>query len=261
MACSRAMTARWPARCGRARIASSAPRRTAGKGLSKAGISTPAAASLSVWARKARVGLESVRHRFAIAHSPAKDGPGSKMRALSPGGGGETHGRCPINYNSLSDNIFRPMHGTPEIGRRRGETTPNYVTGDSGGLDSSRPPWDTNRHNRPSEEPTMPALQDAPSVFDRDFLTLRGKIIEMAATLDRIGRAAGSVEGDPRLEQVRKSLEVLARRESATDRAEQIQLVFSLPYDPSGGKNALSGQTRSQARRLNDDNRAGAAAK
>jgi hypothetical protein len=78
----------------------------------------------------------------------------------------------------------------------------------------------------------MPNAQNAPSVFDRDFLTLRGKIIEVAATLDRIGRATGSAESDPRLEQVRRSLDLLARREPATDRAEQVQLVFSLPYDP-----------------------------
>jgi hypothetical protein len=78
----------------------------------------------------------------------------------------------------------------------------------------------------------MPTAPRAPAVFDRDFLTLRGKILEVAAALDRIGRAAGSVEDDPRLEQVRQSLDLLARREGATDRAERIQMVFSLPYDP-----------------------------
>ena len=78
----------------------------------------------------------------------------------------------------------------------------------------------------------MTNAPNAPSVFDREFLTLRGKIIEVAATLDRIARAAGSVEGDPRFEQVRQSLELLARREPATDRAERTELIFSLPYDP-----------------------------
>jgi hypothetical protein len=75
-------------------------------------------------------------------------------------------------------------------------------------------------------------MSNAPSVLDREFLSLRGKIIEVAAALDRIARAAGSVDGDPRIEQVRQTLELLARREPATDRAEHIQLVFSLPYDP-----------------------------
>jgi hypothetical protein len=78
----------------------------------------------------------------------------------------------------------------------------------------------------------MTNAPSTPSVFDRELLTLRGKIIEAAAALDRIARAAGPVQRDPRFEQVWQSLELLARREPATDRAERIQLVFSLPYDP-----------------------------
>jgi hypothetical protein len=72
----------------------------------------------------------------------------------------------------------------------------------------------------------------AAEVFQREFVPLRGRIIEMAATLDRIARAAGSVEADPRFQQVRRGLDILARREPAVDRAERVQMVFSLPYDP-----------------------------
>jgi hypothetical protein len=78
----------------------------------------------------------------------------------------------------------------------------------------------------------MTSTPNAPTVFDRQFLSLRGKIIEVAAALDRIARATGTVESDPRFQQVRQGLELLARREPATDLAERIQLVFSLPYDP-----------------------------
>jgi hypothetical protein len=78
----------------------------------------------------------------------------------------------------------------------------------------------------------MANTPNAPSVLDREFLTLRGRIIEVAAVLDRIARAAGSVADDPRSDQIRQSLALLADRQPVTDRAERVQLIFSLPYDP-----------------------------
>jgi hypothetical protein len=65
--------------------------------------------------------------------------------------------------------------------------------------------------------------------LDREFLGIRCRLIEMAAALDRIDRAGVAVAGDPRMAQIRRSLEILAG--DAPDRAEQLQMVFSLPYE------------------------------
>ena len=70
---------------------------------------------------------------------------------------------------------------------------------------------------------------DALATLNREFLELRAQILQIGATLDRIERQPGSVEGDPRLPQIREALEVLLQ--SHANRAEQIQLIFSRPYD------------------------------
>jgi hypothetical protein len=67
-------------------------------------------------------------------------------------------------------------------------------------------------------------------VFDREFLALRGKILEVAAALDRIDRAAGPASDDPRTLQLQKTLEALAAR--GAHRAHDVQMILSLPYDP-----------------------------
>jgi hypothetical protein len=75
-------------------------------------------------------------------------------------------------------------------------------------------------------------MAEAKEVFEREFLSLRGKLIEVAATLDRVARAEGTMDNDPRMQQVRRSLELLASQTQGADRAEQMQAIFSLPYDP-----------------------------
>lgn len=64
--------------------------------------------------------------------------------------------------------------------------------------------------------------------LDGEFLGVRCRLIELAATLDRIDRAGGA-EGDTRMDQIRDSLAILSG--AAPDRAERIQMVFSLPYE------------------------------
>jgi hypothetical protein len=76
----------------------------------------------------------------------------------------------------------------------------------------------------------MNALPSSSDVLDREFLPLRGKLIEIAATLDRIQRSGGGLQ-DARLEAVAKALKHLAERHEKPDRAEQVQMIFSLPYD------------------------------
>ena len=75
----------------------------------------------------------------------------------------------------------------------------------------------------------MTAPMTAPEVLDREFLGIRAKLLEVAASLDRIGRAEGSVDDDPRLAQLRAALQLLV--DASADRAEQFQMLFSLPYD------------------------------
>lgn len=69
----------------------------------------------------------------------------------------------------------------------------------------------------------------AAEVLNREFLEIRGKILELAAAFDRLGRAEGAVAGDARLDRLREALEVL--QGDVQGRAEQVQLIFSREYD------------------------------
>jgi len=80
----------------------------------------------------------------------------------------------------------------------------------------------------------MPIPLSANEVLDREFLTARGKLVELAAILDRIDRADGDLADDARLAQIRRSFELLAEDaadRAVADRAERVQAIFSLPYD------------------------------
>lgn len=80
----------------------------------------------------------------------------------------------------------------------------------------------------------MPIPLDAAEVLDREFLEIRARLLHLAASLDRLNRADGSVIDDPRLAKIRAGLEILGGDEA--DRAERIQLLFSRPYDANWGK-------------------------
>jgi hypothetical protein len=69
----------------------------------------------------------------------------------------------------------------------------------------------------------------ARDIFDQEFLPVRAKLLEVAAALDRLDRADGALSNDPRRTQIQAAIQVLLRPDD--DRAEQIQLVFSRPYD------------------------------
>ena len=75
----------------------------------------------------------------------------------------------------------------------------------------------------------LPASQ----ALDSYFLEARSKLLDLAAILDRIGRGQGAagVENDARLERIRQALEVLLDRSGG--RAERVQRIFSLDYDPA----------------------------
>ena len=77
----------------------------------------------------------------------------------------------------------------------------------------------------------MNSTLSPPAVLDRYFQETRCKIIEIAATLDRLDRSAGgkSALSDRRLDQIRRSLRLLS--EETDDRATKCQMAFSLPYE------------------------------
>ena len=70
---------------------------------------------------------------------------------------------------------------------------------------------------------------DAPEVLNREFLEIRAKLLQVAASLDRLDRGDGSVASDPRFDLLQRGLDIL--RGDAPDKAEQIQLLFSRDYD------------------------------
>ncbi|MCH7988528.1 MAG: hypothetical protein IID46_05165 [Planctomycetes bacterium] len=74
----------------------------------------------------------------------------------------------------------------------------------------------------------------APDVLDREFLEIRAKILELAASFDRFDRGDGSVAADPRITLVQNALQILQR--DSTDRAEEIQMLFSRQYDENWRK-------------------------
>lgn len=69
-------------------------------------------------------------------------------------------------------------------------------------------------------------------VLNHDFLETRCKVLELAADLDRLDRASrtGAEAPDSRLAQLRQALEALL--EPGPGRAETVQRIFSLEYDP-----------------------------
>ena len=74
----------------------------------------------------------------------------------------------------------------------------------------------------------IPIPLDAPEVLNREYIEIRALLLQAAAKLDRMDRAAGDISADPRRQQIQKGLAVL--QSAASDRAEKIQLLFSLPY-------------------------------
>jgi hypothetical protein len=75
----------------------------------------------------------------------------------------------------------------------------------------------------------MSSRRPAPAVLEQEFLPIRAKILEVAAALDRLDRADGSIESDPRYEKVQTAINALLR--PTDDRAEEVQMIFSRQYE------------------------------
>jgi hypothetical protein len=85
-------------------------------------------------------------------------------------------------------------------------------------------------------------IRDSARVLDRDFLEARSKILELAASLDRVDRAPvrHGEHPDARMGKLRQALEALTH--PGPDRAETIQRIFSLEYDPNWQERMEIGQ-------------------
>ncbi len=70
-------------------------------------------------------------------------------------------------------------------------------------------------------------------VVDRYFLEMRAKVLEVAASLDRIDRSnpAGNDANDARLGKLQRAIRVLL--DPGPGRAEKVQQIFSRTYDPA----------------------------
>lgn len=81
----------------------------------------------------------------------------------------------------------------------------------------------------------MPTLTPLPAAdaLNHFYLEARARLLEVAATLDRIDRGQPD-QNDPRLGLLRQAIHVLNQSTATTspDRAEQLQLLFSRKYDP-----------------------------
>jgi hypothetical protein len=70
--------------------------------------------------------------------------------------------------------------------------------------------------------------------LDQFFLEARCRLLDLAAILDRIGRGEatpGSLQSDPRAKKLAEAIAVLGS--DAPNKAELIQQIFSLEYDPN----------------------------
>ncbi len=73
----------------------------------------------------------------------------------------------------------------------------------------------------------------ATRALDAFFLDARSRLLDVAAFLDRVGRGsdAAALQADPRMLKILHALEVI--RTQPAGRAEAVQKLFSLDYDPS----------------------------
>ncbi len=71
----------------------------------------------------------------------------------------------------------------------------------------------------------------APKVLEQSFLEARSKLLDIAAILDRINRGDSSdaVHQDVKIDRIMEALKILEGK--TPHKAEQIQKLFSLPYD------------------------------
>jgi hypothetical protein len=75
----------------------------------------------------------------------------------------------------------------------------------------------------------MSRTLNAKAALDRYFLETRGKILEIAANLDRIAEGDGDSQSDHRVAQLHAAIDIL--RSDRPDKAAACQMAFSLDYE------------------------------
>jgi hypothetical protein len=93
---------------------------------------------------------------------------------------------------------------------------------------------DTNGSSNGHVSGSAPPLSSVPAktALDAHFLEARCRLLDLAAILDRISRGAGAdaLARDERLHRIRLAMEAILDPEPR--RAEVVQKIFSLDYDP-----------------------------
>jgi hypothetical protein len=79
-----------------------------------------------------------------------------------------------------------------------------------------------------------PAPRQAEKVLSEEFFVARSKILDLAATIDRLDRAEGSVDQLQQSKLLQQGLEILL--DDKPDKAKRVQLLMSRPYDPDWRK-------------------------
>ncbi len=92
----------------------------------------------------------------------------------------------------------------------------------------------------------MPGPLKAQEIFDREFLEIRAKLLQLAAHFDRIERGVGEVDLS-KIHLLREALVILADIDGGPYRTEKLQMIFSRPYDPEWRAN-LGIETAGQPR-------------
>lgn len=70
----------------------------------------------------------------------------------------------------------------------------------------------------------------ASKIIAEEFLIARSKILELAATLDRIERGSGDIESSAQMNLLMQGIHILTDEE--VDKAKRVQLLMSRQYDP-----------------------------
>ncbi len=85
-----------------------------------------------------------------------------------------------------------------------------------------------------STEPTItePTIteRNADKIVADEFMIARAKIVELAATLDRIERASGDVDDSKQMQLLVQGMHILCDDE--VEKTKRVQLLMSRQYDP-----------------------------
>jgi len=75
------------------------------------------------------------------------------------------------------------------------------------------------------------AERNAAQIVADEFMIARAKIIELAATLDRIERASGNVNDSKNMQLLVHAMHILI--DDQVEKAKRVQLLMSRVYDPN----------------------------